>query len=101
MRRSIYLIVNEDTGHVKIGIGKNPANRLQQLQTGNSAKLILAYSREIYHASKVERNLHSFYQEHRLTGEWFDLPIDIFPEIDKKITLYESNFIALQDSPFI
>ena len=103
MKRSIYLILNEETGHIKIGIGKNPEKRVKQLQTGSSAKLTILYQREVEYASKIERNLHEDYKFYRLEGEWFEMPILSFSEIDDKITLYENNFKTLneQNNPFI
>jgi len=103
MKRSIYLILNEETGHIKIGIGKSPEKRIKQLQTGSSVKLKLLYQREVEHASKVERNLHFLYSMYRLEGEWFDIPNISFKEIDDKITIYENNYKLLSqlENPFI
>lgn len=103
MRRCIYLIENEDNKHIKIGIGKNPKQRIKQLQTGSSAKLKLLYQREVEFASKVESMLHIDYLDYRVHGEWFSLEGFDFQDIDNKITLYEKNFIALKsgNNPFI
>ena len=101
MRRFIYLIRNDDTKALKIGIGINPSKRIKQLQTGSSAKLTLIYEREINYASKVERNLHIDYKDYRLEGEWFDLPIISVKEIDDKVTMYENAFSSLQENPFL
>ena len=96
MKRSIYLILNEDNGHIKVGISKNPKSRLKQLQTGSSAKLTILYQRVVEHASKIESNLHHDYQFQKVNLEWFDLSESIIDEIDRKITKYESNFILLE-----
>ena len=103
MRRYIYLIKNEDSEQVKVGIGKKPETRLKQLQTGSSGKLTLLYKREVEFASVVERNLHNFYSEQRGSGEWFDLYGVNIEDIDNQITLYEKNIIALKesDNPFV
>ena len=37
----IYLIKNSEDDTYKIGVAKNPQNRIKQLQTGNSAELLL------------------------------------------------------------
>ena len=103
MKRYIYLIRNDDNGALKIGIGLNPQKRIKQLSTGSTSKLTLIYERICEHASKVERNLHIDYQDFRLNGEWFELPIISIKEIDDKVTLYEKNFIALSEAgnPFL
>jgi len=103
MTRSIYLILNEDNDHIKIGISKNATKRVKQLQTGSSSKLTLLYEREVEHASKVERNLHQYYKDYRVHGEWFELPDDIYTAIDNKIGVYETMFKTLvsHNNPFV
>ena len=77
----VYLIGSGSSDKYKIGISKNPPNRLRGLQTGNSLelKLINYYESKIY--IKIETILHrtlkhkKFIQEDfkELKGEWFQL----------------------------
>jgi len=72
--RSVYLIRGND-GKYKIGIAKNPSQRIKQLQTGNSDKLQLIETYQSENASKIESALHNRYGHVRNEGEWFDLSI--------------------------
>jgi len=103
MKRSVYIIKNVENEHIKIGIGFNASKRLKQLQTGSSSKLELVYEREVEYASRVEKALHSIYSIFRVHGEWFQIPDLNVKEFDSRITLYENNFIILNENenPFI
>ena len=68
---NIYLIKNTEESTYKIGVGIDPKIRLQQLQTGNSAKLEIVniYQTEI--PFKIEKILHRRYSHLKKHGEWF------------------------------
>jgi hypothetical protein len=72
--RSVYLIRGND-GKYKIGIGKNPRERIMQLQTGNPDRLEIIDVYESENASKIESVLHNRYSYARNVGEWFDLSV--------------------------
>ena len=72
--RSVYLIRGND-GKYKIGIAKNPAQRFNQLQTGNSVKLQLIETYQSDNAFKIETALHNQFGHVKNEGEWFDLSI--------------------------
>jgi hypothetical protein len=72
--RYVYLIRGND-GKYKIGIAKNPFQRINQLQTGNSDKLTLIETYLSENASKIESALHNRYSHVRNVGEWFDLSV--------------------------
>lgn len=67
----IYAILEEDTGNIKIGISKNPEQRLKQLQIGNSSQLSIIKTIEAKNNFKDEKVLHFKNKEHLLRGEWF------------------------------
>ncbi len=73
--RYVYLIRGND-GKYKIGIAKNPNQRILQLQTGNSDKLELLQIYKSRNASKIETALHNQYSHVRNIGEWFDLSVE-------------------------
>lgn len=54
---------------VKIGISKNPKQRLGGIRTGNSSKVRIYYVTP--GDSRKERDLHRRFAEHRVNGEWF------------------------------
>jgi len=91
--RYVYLIRGND-GKYKIGIAKNPTQRIKQLQTGNSDTLQLIETYQTENASKIESALHHQYNYVRNHGEWFDLSISDevsfkqkCEQIDKSITI--------------
>jgi hypothetical protein len=91
--RSVYLIRGND-GRYKIGIAKNPKQRIRQLQTGNSDELTLIETYQSENASKIETALHNRFSHVRQSGEWFDLSIteevkfiEMCRSIDDSITL--------------
>jgi len=67
----VYFIKMEETREIKIGFTvKNPKERLKDLQTGNSNKLILLGY--IDGTNQDEFNLHQeFSEERKPIGEWF------------------------------
>lgn len=69
----VYLIRNSMTNHYKIGITNNVQDRLQHLQTANSAKLELLNSVKTSDPPLLEKELHTKFAVKRLEGEWFKL----------------------------
>lgn len=72
--RSVYLIRGND-GRYKIGISKNPKQRLGPVQTGNPDKLTVIEVYPSENAFKIETALHNRFSHVRQEGEWFDLSI--------------------------
>ena len=75
----IYVIAGEDKSRVKIGISDNPAERVNQLQTGNAENLELYFSEEVdtrRKAELLERKIHDTLRVQRVKGEWFSIDID-------------------------
>lgn len=67
----VYAIKEVETGSVKLGISRDPLQRLIQLQTNNSQKLQLVASRKAVHRFADERALHKEAQTYHIHGEWF------------------------------
>ncbi len=96
----IYLIRDEFTGYVKIGIGVNPNIRLKQLQTGNPNELTVCYKYLTSYYSIIERILHRQFnlESVRIDSEWFDLTLIDIINIDIWIKKYESNLRFIEKS---
>jgi len=83
--QDLYLIQAKGSGSIKIGVAKDCAARLRQLQTGNSAELRLIHSFKGY--GNLERPLHKELKKFREKGEWFShtcigsLPIELYEQI--------------------
>ena len=67
----VYAIKNTDTGNIKLGISKNPEQRLKQLQTGCDGKLELVAYRKADNGYRDEVQLHLDNKQHAIHGEWF------------------------------
>jgi hypothetical protein len=75
----VYLIVDwgSNPEMYKIGITKkNVENRLKQLQTGSSSKLVLLKTYQSENYRKIETILHRIYGSYSSDGgkEWFQIP---------------------------
>lgn len=65
--------VKDEQGRIKIGISKNPENRVRNLNIGNADKLELVYTKKSNgggYSSEVEA--HKRAKQHRIHGEWFE-----------------------------
>lgn len=67
----VYAAQEVDTGRIKIGISKNPEERLRTLQTSNSRELRLLHVRPAPNRFRDERALHSDASAYKIRGEWF------------------------------
>ena len=65
----LYIILDEDENHIKIGRSKNVKARLSQLQIANShrLKLLLTVPKKGY----MEADLHETFKSFKVKGEWF------------------------------
>jgi predicted GIY-YIG superfamily endonuclease len=97
---SEYVYIIKDTGfknRCKIGITKNPKQRIKNLQTGNSNKLILIFVLKVddkIKSSQVESVIHKYFKEKKIwiLGEWFEFKND-----DQIVNLAESMLTVGQN----
>ena len=71
----VYVIHNPIFNMIKIGISRDPETRLITLKSGCGVDLILIRVTPLLirgSAFSYEKRLHSFFDEHRKGGEWFD-----------------------------
>lgn len=69
----------------KIGISKNPGDRLAALQTGHYARLSLEFARSSRDAQAVERAAHQAAEVYRLNGEWFSISPELAVSLVKSV----------------
>lgn len=81
----LYLIADIGRTKVKIGVSRNPAIRLKQLQTGSADRLILLAT--CHGDFKDEIKLHTYLVSSKLIGEWFSWSY----KIDIIIEKWQSN----------
>lgn len=75
----VYLVSNE-AGHVKVGVAKDVARRLTNLQIASSTDLTLVLA--MPGGPGLEREIHTRWAAARLRGEWFRVTPEIAAEID-------------------
>lgn len=68
----VYAIRNTTTGNIKLGISRNPEQRLKQLQTGNDCALELVAYSKAGNRFQDETALHHAHAAAHIRGEWFD-----------------------------
>ena len=71
---SIYVMESE-VG-VKIGISKNPDERLRQITNASGMHVSLRHTREHESAYAIEQSAHKLLADKRRTGEWFNVTVD-------------------------
>lgn len=79
----IYFIEDSANKRIKVGYSVKPLQRLKDLQTGSSTKLVLLG--DIEGSLQVETLLHKRFSPHRIQGEWFTE--EIKPECQTLISL--------------
>lgn len=67
----LYAIREQESGRIKLGISRNPGERLSQLQTGNSQRLELVAVSNAGRGFTDEQSLHQAASRYRIRGEWF------------------------------
>ena len=68
----VYAIRNVTTGNIKLGISRDPRERLKQLQTGNDCELQLVAYRKAENRFDDEVSIHRHASPYHIRGEWFD-----------------------------
>ena len=58
---------------IKIGMSKNPIDRLKQLQTGNPQKLVIYHTVESTDYKRLEKTMHDICKDLNILGEWFEI----------------------------
>lgn len=84
--------IKEEGGAIKLGISKNPEERLKQLQVGNSRKLTLVAKRKAENRFNDERSLHMQHDIDKIRSEWFDAgAIDVWNMSDERLSYWFSK----------
>ena len=92
MTKYVYLISDLNNYTYKIGISKNPENRIKSLQTGNDNKLKIVHKILCENFNDVELALHNKYQFLRVNGEWFELADEDVANFPKYCMKMDENF---------
>lgn len=72
--QGVYVILNEETRRVKIGIAFNVRSRFSGLITSSGCKLkLMYYTERTVEARKIEKKAHEHFAKYRYIGEWFNI----------------------------
>lgn len=85
--KQVYLLKSDYTGYYKIGVSKNPAKRVKQLQTGSSENISIVFSYNTEIPYKLETTLHNYFNMYNVNREWYNLGLEhemAFPMLCEK-----------------
>ena len=108
--KKIYLIYAEKIDAYKIGISKNPAKRIKNLQTGCPYELSLLNVFKSNFPHQLEKAIHKKYLSYKknidqdeISGEWFNLPFNCVVNFLEECESIENNFRILKEAgnPFV
>lgn len=84
-----YVYLFECGGKYKIGYSKNVEKRIKQLDYRPYNIKLLAKSKFLSNAYEIEQELHQFWQDNRITGEWYEFEDDYINEVIDEINNLE------------
>lgn len=90
--RLYFVMVRKPDGPIKIGVAKDPAQRLRHLQTSTPDELVLLGHIEARFA--LERWFHEQFGETRVRGEWFKPTLELLELIAFALREYSGEDIA-------
>lgn len=95
-KKYLYVFKLSD-GSVKIGVSKNPEQRIKTLSKQSGKKIATKwYSEPLENAFKIEKDLHKSFSKHRLEGEYFQIDFnDVLSAIKDKYNLDVSGDYSL------
>lgn len=82
---SVYFIENTKSKNFKIGRTKNLQARIKSLQTANENHIMLR--KQIMCDTKIEKMIHRYFEEQKISREWFNISIIQVYEVCKVIKL--------------
>jgi len=91
-----FIYVLKSREHYKIGISKDVAKRMRELQTGNPVKHMFVYSSFSEDARDFESRLHKAFAEYGGEGEWFALPPE---KLEQLIEILGNRYFIEQIPP--
>lgn len=97
----VYLIRMGPTKIYKIGKSNDPKGRLDSLQTANPYKLKLVHAFSADNASAAEEDLHAYFHDKRMQGEWFRLTKEEADKLCQVKRFAEKQFIVGKKSMVI
>lgn len=98
-----YLYIIECADKVKVGISRNPANRLRNMGTAVGDRVLRAWLvGPLTEPRVVEYHVHGGLHKHRIHGEWFAVPMEAaIDRAELMLKMLPRNFGPLElDGPY-
>jgi len=98
--QSVYIIKNEQTGLVKVGVAKDPEARMNTLANQSGCDLQMVYcTPRCKNAYSIEQDIHKRLSEDREVGEWFNVPeVEVVDILQSMALDFGSGFLGLEDN---
>ena len=96
--KQVYIIQKLSDSTFKIGVSKNPKQRLKAIQTGNESKLKLLSTYSSEYAYMIEKTLHRQFSYCKKNGEWFDISLIEALNFEEKCKKIEETIVILKKS---
>jgi hypothetical protein len=96
---NVYLISVEADGRKLYKIGytrRNVSDRIKEFDTGNAQTFIIENVFNSKWGTKIEAQLHKFFKESKVKGEWFNLTDDDVLVWINQCKLYHKNFEIIE-----
>jgi len=99
----VYLICDPANDTFKIGVTKklDIEERVRKLQTGNSTELFIRSFYQCEYPFRLEKLLHTRFNQKRKTGEWFSLDCKDVCNFKKTCEELDEIIQSLTENPFI
>lgn len=96
---NVYIISSEINNKklYKIGYTKREVyKRIKEFKTGNASEFEIVDTFSSKWGTKIERNLHRYFEYSKINGEWFDLTIDQVKNFKNICERFHNNFELLE-----
>jgi len=78
-------------GYVKIGRSNDPQSRLKKHQTSSPYELWIVAQLPVNDSATVEAELHDYFNDKQVRGEWFELDYDDYDAITELMRMMDSG----------
>ena len=95
---NVYIISSEINNEklYKIGYTRNSVNnRIKSFKTGNASNFEIVNTFKSKWGTKIERNLHLYFDKYKVNGEWFDLNKEQVDDFKRICERAHNNFELL------
>ena len=100
MDHTVYLISSEVGNKILYKIGRTKRKvyeRINDFRTGNASDFNILYEFKSKWGTKVERDLHKYFKEKKVNGEWFELTLEDLYLFADKCKMFHNNYEIIKN----